>query len=100
MDRYENKVIESVYRLYAVDTANAEGLLGWELVSVLQSVETVHNVHLYFKRRLSPVPPTPAQIRTVQERTSTSMQCARAALVAADCDVERAVRNVANAGYT
>lgn len=100
MERYENKVASDIRRDRAIEVANAQGQQGWELASVLQSVESVHNVHLYFKRRLIPVPPTPAQIRTVQERTSTSMQYARAALVATDCDVERAVRNVANAGYT
>lgn len=99
MERFENKVESDIRRDRAIEVANVEGQQGWELASVLQSVKSVHEVHLYFRRRLGPQQPTPEQVRTVRERTMTSMQLARAALVAADCDVEHAVQYVTRAGY-
>lgn len=100
MKRFENKEIKDVLTRDVVAIANVEGQQGWELTAVLQSVESVHEAHLYFKRKLTPDQPTPEQIRTVRGRTASSMQLARAALVATDCDVDAAVCYVNNVGYS
>ena len=95
MKRFEHRADELTERRHAVAVANSAGAEGWELVSVVQSASSVHHVDLYFKRELPPRQPTAEQVRTVRERAQVSMQDARAALVATECDVDRAVVRVA-----
>ena len=96
MKQFEHRVDESVRRQHAIMVANSAGVEGWELVAVVESTTSAHEVDLFFKREKAQSMPTSEQVRFVVGKTHVNPQIARDALLMSDCNVSQAILRLSN----